>query len=214
MKGKIVLCALMLTSFVVSSHASLTLVNADFEDLPNTNGNNPNGWTTTENQSGAFYAEDWGAGAGYGVTLNLQARGDGNIVEQSFLTSEVTADTYSTIEVTMDLGTRGNTGLARTLDVEIWNVTDGTSLASETYAFPTAGTGFLERKTFSLSYDNTLAGLAGDEISLKITSNGEGNTWKTTHWIDNVVAVPEPGSLSMIAVFGAGLLFIRHYRRM
>jgi len=176
-----------LMSLVVVSHAAfLTLGNTDFEGGQVSGNNNPADWITIENHTGAFYAEDWGVGVGYGVTLNLQARGDGNILEQSFLTSEVTADTYGTINVTMDMGTRGNTGLARILDIEIWNVTEGRSLTSETYVFPTTGTGFLERKTFSLSYDNTRAGLVGDEISLKITSNGEGNTWKTTHWIDNI----------------------------
>jgi len=163
----------------------LTLLNADFEG-GQVDGNNPADWTTIETHAGAFYAENWGAGAEYGATLNLQARGDGNIVQQSFLTSEITADSYGTIDVTMDLGIRAATGIARSLDVEIWNITDDTSLASETYAFPTTGTGFLERKTFSLTYDNTAASLVGDEIALRITSNGEGDTWNTTYWIDNI----------------------------
>jgi len=187
---------LMLVGLVATGQATLlTLNNTGFEGGQIAGSNNPVDWTTTENHSGAFYAEDWGAGAGYGVTLNMQARGDGNILEQSFLSSEVTADTYGTINVMMDMGTRGNSGLVRTLNVEIWNVTEGTSLASETYAFPTTGTGFLERKTFSLTYDNTAASLVGDEIALRITSNGEGDAWATTHWIDNIeVAVSQPAT--------------------
>jgi len=195
----------------ISQAATLSLTNADFEGGQIASTNNPVDWTTTENHAGGIYAEDWGAGAGYGATLNMQARGDGNVIEQAFLVGEATADTYGTINVTMDLGTRSNSGLARTLDVEIWDVTDGTSLASETYSFPTSGTGFIERKTFSLTYDNTAAGLVGDTISLKLTSNGAGNTWQTTHWLDNIEvnAVPEASAL-LLGAFGLLGLLRRH----
>ena len=68
----------------------------------------------------------------------------------------------------MDLGTRANTGLARSIDVEIWNVSEATSLASETYNFPLSGTGFIERRAFVLSYDNTAPSLVGDMIDLPV----------------------------------------------
>ncbi len=208
MKRKIAICTLVLSGLVAGSHADLTLVNADFEDLPNTSGNNPNDWTTVESHNGAFYAEDVGATGSGSVSLNMQSR-PLSTVEQSFLTAEATADTYGTIDVTMDMGTRANTGIARTLKVEIWNVSDASSLASETYTWPTTGTGFIENKTFSLSYDNTAAGLVGDTIALRLTSDGAGATFATTHWVDNIVAIPEPSTIGMVALFGGGILFIR-----
>ncbi len=170
----------------------LTLVNADFEG--GGVNKNPNGWIVTENHSGAIYAEDYDLADEYDVTLNMQARGNGNILEQSFLSSEVTADSVGTFDVMVDLGTRSNSGTARSLTVEIWNVTDSNSLASAVYNFPTTGTGFIERKTFTLTYDNTVAELAGDTIALRFTSNGGGNSWMPTHWMDNiVVGVPYSG---------------------
>jgi hypothetical protein len=172
----------------------LTLANADFEGGKIAGTNNPVDWTTTENHAGAVYAENIGANGSGSVSLNMQARGDGNILEQSFLASEATADTHGAFYVTMDLGTRANTGLARSIDVEIWNVTDDVSLAKETYDFPTTGTGFIENKTFALNYDNTAPELAGDTIALRITSNGEGNTFATTHWFDNIVVDTEPAA--------------------
>ena len=172
----------------------ITLLNADFEgghDAAKT----PDDWTeTAANHGGSWYAEDWGAGAGYDKTLNFQARGDGNIMEQSFDVGEVTANTYGSFDVTMDLGTRVNAGHARSLVVEIWNASDSVSLASATNDFPTSGTGFIGRETFTLTYDNNAPGLVGDEIVLRLISNGEGDTWATTHWIDNIAVQGGGGS--------------------
>ena len=77
----------------------MTLGNADFEGGQNGGTDESGGWTTTENHIGAVYAEDWGAGAPYLATLNLQTRGNGNVIEQSFLTAEATAYTYASITV-------------------------------------------------------------------------------------------------------------------
>jgi len=197
------LMLVMLLCMGVAAQANLTLLNADFEGGISS-GNNPADWTTTENHIGAIYSEDVGATGSGSASLNMQARGSGNILEQSFAGG--TADTYGTIAVTMDLGTRANSGIARSIDVEIWNVTDAGSLASETYTFPTTGTGFVENKTFTLTYDNTAAGLIGDEIALRITSNGDGSTYATTHWLDNITVVPEPATMVLL---GLGSLLLR-----
>ncbi len=172
---------------------ALTLLNADFEDLPSTDGNNPNSWTTVEAHAGAMYAE--GGAWTPTVALNMQDRA-ASYVEQEFLIAEATADSFDTFEVTMDLGWRADSGVARSITIEIWNVTDDISLASTTYDYPAmVAAGLIETKTFSLSYDNTAAGLAGDTIALRI-NNGGPNTaaWNSTVWIDNieaVVAAPE-----------------------
>ena len=185
------------------------LLNGDFQGTVDAE-KTPQFWTQIhENHLGSFYAEDWGAGSPYFATLNMQARGSGNIMQQSF--SGGTADSQPTIDVTMDFGTRANSGLARSLTIEIWDVTAGESLDSAVYNFPTSGTGFIENKTFSLSYDNTDLGIVGNEIALRLTSNGTDGDWADTHWVDNVSvnAVPEPSSAALLGLGGIALILRR-----
>lgn len=186
----------------------ITLVNADFESADA--GLNPIGWTMNEAHVGAFYAE---AGAWAPTTpLNMQDRA-ASYAEQAFLTTEATADSFEGFNVSSDMGWRADNGVARSVTFEIWNVTDGTSLATATYNYPAmVSIGLIENQTLALTYDNTAAELIGDTIALRI-NNGGPNTaaWNSTPWLDNVTvtSIPEPATLGMVALFGGGILFIR-----
>jgi len=159
--------------------------------------NNPaEGWNVIhENDQGGFYvAEVTNTRIGSGSTaLFMKAFGPNNIIQHLILPTEATADKYGTFKVTMDLGTRINSGIPMNLKIMIWDLLDQKPLASQLYIFPLESTGFIERKTFTLSYNNTLSELKKHLIALRIVTNSKGRTYKTTHWIDNVEleAIPQ-----------------------
>ena len=197
----------------------ITLVNADFEGANAAGQNHPGvGWTVVETHGGGIYSDDilWPEGNGTKV-LAGQARGlTGNYIQQAFLTSEATADSFEGFNVNMDLGWRADNGIARSFIIELWNVTDDATITSTTYNFAPMATaagspGFVENKTFALTYDNTAASLLGDEVALRITSVGDGATFASTIWLDNVsvTTIPEPATLGMVAAFGGGILMVR-----
>ena len=132
-----------------------------------------------------------GTGSG-SISLNIKALGFNNIIQHPILPSEATADSYGTFKVTMDLGTRNNTGIPVSLRVIIWDLSANRSLASDIYNYPLESDGLIERKTFTLTYDNTNPNLKGHPIALRFVIDSEGKTFRTTHWIDNVVieAIP------------------------
>jgi len=198
---------------IITQAIPLTLNNGDFEKgakdptlrRKNAIDNDPaEGWDVLyENEPGNFYALEIiekGTGSG-SISLNIKAYKNGNIIQQPIFPSEATADTYGTFKVTMDLGTRNNSGVPLYLKIIIWDITLEQPLASEEYRFPLESDGFIERKTFTLSYDNTNPNLKNHRIALRFVTNSKGHSkkysYKTTHWIDNVAidAVPSKTKL-------------------
>jgi hypothetical protein len=195
---KIILLFACININILTQAIPLTLNNADFEagkKIPslkseNAEDDNPaEGWIVLhEHKKNSFYVvniREKGSGSG-SISLNLKALGFNNIIQHSIIPSEATADTYGTFNVTMDLGTRNNTGVPLSLNVEIWDLAANKALATQTYEFPLESDGLIERKTFTLSYDNTAPYLKNHPIALRFVTNSEGATFKTTHWIDNV----------------------------
>lgn len=198
---------------IASQAVLLTLNNADFEKgaknprlkKGNAIDNDPaEGWDVLyENETGSFYALDIiekGSGSG-SVSLNFKAYKNGNIIQHPILPSEATADTYGTFKVTMDLGTRNNSGVPLDLKIMIWDISTEKPLASVEYNFPLESDGFIERKTFTLSYDNTNPDLKKHPIALRFVVNSEGNSvkysYKTTHWVDNVEVEASSSKVSL-----------------
>lgn len=202
-----------------STAATLTLINGDFQ----TSGNNtnPTGWTTNEPTQTSVYvyagnATTPGAGGIPAATNVLAMWGNGGqYAQQSFLTSEATAEDYNSFTVGFDTGWRGRiAGQAFTYTISLVNVTDNLVLGSATYSFTTpsatvgntyavAATG----QSVNITYNNTLGSLVGDTIALRITGAGTVNDFNNTAWLDNITvsAVPEPtsallGGLGMFAL--------------
>ena len=187
----------------ITSHALLlTLNNADFEKGPkdpriksnNYLDNDPaEGWDVLyENEAGSFYVfniTEKGTGSG-SVSLNFKAYKNGNIIQHPILPSEATADTYGTFKLTMDLGTRNNSGVPLDLIIMIWDIIADQPLVSKKYRFPLESDGLIDRKTFTLHYDNTNPSIKNHSIALRFVTNSKGHSkkysYKTTHWIDNV----------------------------
>lgn len=206
--------------------APLTLTNADFQtgvmDAV------PTGWTSGGVAPGNVVIYSTGGGIPSGTQV-LAVKRPGNWVQQSFLTSEATAETYNEFTITFDSGWRNNNaGAAGNLDLffQIVNVTElETSanfvLAEAEYDFPLTTPSVASNvyrviqtgNTLTLTYDNTLPSLVGDKIALRlITSSDTFSSFDPTGWIDNVSveAVPEPGSLALL---GLGSLLIARRRR-
>jgi len=243
---KLTLILTLIHICIIAQAIPLTLNNGDFEKgakdprlrKKNAIDNDPaEGWDVLyENNKGNFYAlkiTEKGTGSG-SISLNIKAYKNGNIIQQPIFPSEATADTYGTFKVTMDLGTRNNSGVPLYLKIIIWDITLEQPLASEEYRFPLESDGFIERKTFTLSYDNTNPNLKNHRIALRFVTNSKGHSkkysYKTTHWIDNVAidAVPSKTKLDSnskkistpktakkshthgwIAIFSGALLFFR-----
>jgi arylsulfatase A-like enzyme len=180
--------------FTAAGAAPLTLANPDFQ--ASGNNSDPAGWLVSETNAGnvsSLYI--WGS------TSNVLAFwGSGARAQQSFPTTEVTADSHGFFNVTFDSGWRGcNVPTATGFQVEfaLVNVTDGTTLGTAVYQFPlplaaisntytVIGTG----NRVAISYDSTKSSLIGDTLALRITASGSpnqgGNNFANTGWIDNI----------------------------
>jgi PEP-CTERM motif len=216
MKPPFLLAILALAT--ATNAATLTLTNANFQ----ASGNNtdPSGWTTSEPTQTSVYV--WAANGGIPAGTNVLAMwgNGGQYAQQSFLTSEATADDHGSFTIGFDAGWRGriaNEPFSYTFS--IFNVTDNLVLGSATYNFATptvttantyavAATGL----SVTINYDNSLGTLAGDTIALRITGAGKVNDFNNTAWVDNLTvnAVPEPGS---VLLGGLGLLALLRRRR-
>lgn len=192
--------------------ATLTLTNGNFQ--ASGNNTNPTGWTTNEPapQTSVYV---WAANGGIPAGTNVLAMwgNGGQYAEQSFLTSEVTAEDYNSFTVGFDAGWRGRiANQPFSYTISLVNVTDNLVLGSATYNFTTptvttantyavAATGL----SVNITYDNTLGSLVGDTIALRITGAGTVNDFNNTAWLDNISvnAIPEPGAalLGSIGMF-------------
>jgi hypothetical protein len=204
----------------------LSLTNADFQ----TGTGVPTGWTGGGDAPNNVVLYRSGGGIPSGESV-LGVKRVNNWVQQSFLTSEATADTFDQFTVTFDSGWRNNLSPTNNLDIffQIVDVsvtpdTAGFVLAEAEYDFPLTvpdnqrdvyrviQTG----NTVTMSYDNTLPSLAGNEIALRIiTSDDTVNSWDPTGWVDNVsvVAVPEPSTVAVFAGMAIVPVFLRLRRR-
>lgn len=216
MKPPILLTILALATG--ANAATLTLTNANFQATGNNT--DPSGWTTSEPTQTSVYI--WAANGGIPAGTNVLAMwgNGGQYAQQSFLTSEATAEDYSSFTIGFDGGWRGriaNEPFSYTFSIV--NVTDNLVLGSATYNFTTptvttantyavAATGL----SVTINYDNTVGSLVGDTIALRITGAGTVNNFNNTAWVDNITvnAVPEPASALL---GGLGLLALLRRRR-
>ncbi len=207
---------------LIASAAPITLLNPDFQGSGN--GSNPADWTTVEGAAGHIYI--YASGGGIPASTNVLAfhARPGNSIQQGFLTSEATADSFGTYTVSFDSGWRNNTAAPNDLSLEVAlvNLTDDTVLASDTYTFPpdTPSNAFDSYRVIevgnrlTLSYDNTDLGLVGDEIGIRFTTVTTQDTFNPTAWIDNITVdsgAPDPvltvGTLPVIVSDGSTTTF-------
>ncbi|MFC4992802.1 PEP-CTERM sorting domain-containing protein [Rubritalea tangerina] len=198
--------------------ATLTLADSDFET-------NTGAWTYFEAQHFSnWYTHNDGNSQALGLdtVLASQSRGAGSTIQQSFLTTEATADSYGSFTVLFDAGFRSyaaSTLFQITFSIE--NLSDNTTLATSTFDFSNPSSTGIDiwsaddhSSQVNLTYDNTAASLAGDTIALRVTQTANsGNNWLTTSYIDNIsvtaTAVPEPSISSLIGIAGLSLLLRR-----
>ncbi|WP_143157601.1 MULTISPECIES: hypothetical protein [Rubritalea] len=164
-----------------------------------------------EKAPGANTPKDWVVNVKKGANLSQVSKpglsvvtmfGTGAVMEQSFLSSEATADKFSTYYITFDAGWRNNSKKNQIFSFvfELVNVTDNTVLGKAIYVIPpnapsnkyddyrvaSRGT------TLRISFDNTNLSLRGDEVSLRISSESsmESEDIQLSHqltgWIDNI----------------------------
>lgn len=201
-----------------SSAATLTLANSNFQ--ASGNNSDPAGWTPNEPAQTSVYV--WAANGGIPAGTNVLAMwgAGGQYAQQSFPTSEATAEEFGTFTIGFDTGWRGRIANEPfSFTFSIVNVTDNLVLGSATYNLPTpaattantyavVATGL----TVEISYDNTVGSLIGDTIALRITGSGTTNNFNNTAWVDNltVSAVPEP---TTALLGGIGMLVLLRRRR-
>lgn len=219
MKKNVLPTLFALAGFAVhASAATLTLTNGDFQ--ASGNNTNPTGWTTNEPTQTSVYV--WAANGGIPAGTNVLAMwgNGGQYAEQSFLTSEATAEDFNSFTVGFDAGWRGRiANQPYSYTISLVNVTDNLVLGSATYNFttPTVTTANTYAVTatglsVNITYDNTLGSLVGDTIALRITGAGTVNDFNNTAWLDNlsVTAIPEPGAALL---GGMGMLALLRRRR-
>ena len=194
---------------------SITLSNADFQS---SDADVPTGWTrSTFDPLGIYVWDDAKTPTGEAV-LAIQARTD-RWIQQSFSTSEATADSYPEYSISFDSGWRSNTSSPNDLSLvfSIYNMDNATVLGSQTYTFPANQPDNLfdtyqvinTGNTVSVKYDNTDPALTGKVIGLRITTETTQNSYNPTGWIDNISvnAIPEPSTMGILLLAGiAGIV--------
>lgn len=214
---KIKIATFLLAGCAASSAAVITLQNGDFQG----SGNDtiPADWTSSEtaaNNGVYVYASGGGIPVGTNV-LAFHGRPD-RWVQQAFQTSEATAESFPGYTISFDSGWRNNSNDPNDLSLvfSIYNITEDSVIASETYTFPSdqPSNGFNSYRVIAtgneltINFDNSDPTIAGNTIGLRITSQSSQDSFNPTGWIDNVsiTAIPEPSSALLLSFLGlAGL---------
>jgi hypothetical protein len=216
----ILAAAFLLVTGSFASAATITLINADFST--GTNGKaftgGTQGWTsytTTGVEEGAagsvsYWCND--AANKVSAFAGLKA-GGGYYIAQAFASSDegaVTASTFDTYTIAFDSAYRddGSRGRDIVMEVSLWS--GSTQLVAQQYTLIATGTGAApshtapERKTFTLSYDNSQYALSDPiEIRFSNTNYLSSAQYNETALVDNVAitatAIPEPSTYGAIA---------------
>ena len=193
----------------------MTLTNTDFTgDAVDAN---PAAWTTLEGSAGDVGVQISTIGSDHVLTFHGRNRTPSNYIQQSLLTSEATAESFGEFTIGFESGWRNNTAAPNDmrLSISIWNVTDDVELGSVLYTFPPDTPTnqlnvyrILGTQSETVTYDNTAVGLVGDEIALRISILTIQDSWNPTAWIDDITveAVPEPATMSLLALGGIAML--------
>lgn len=215
---------LVLFSVVTTTQANL-VINGDFEN-PDITGNAnttaiPN-WTKAktpirmdETLTGTAEGPNLLPGNTPGVT-NQAVRMGGTAVarmNQALVHNWTTSDSYTldfnASEIWFRAGAGGDDLTVRIIEsaskTELWSTgllnLDGTHLGDAPEAY---NVDWAANQTFSFAFNaaDFTTGTEGSAITIEFESHGVVS-------VDNVVMIPEPAALGLIAMFGGGLLFIR-----
>lgn len=213
--------AVCICSIAASAQAALiTLNNADFSGGADVEGD-PLGWTTIDEElgtvDGAIYVS--------AQKLRFQGRPNNTYTWQAITTAEATADSYGSYDLGFLSGWMNNSDPLNndiTLRFSIWNQTDDAELGFAEYTFPVSFGSYsvgpdrdIGNQALTITYNNTAAGLVGDEIALRITNISGQDYWDPTGYIDDITlsSIPEPSSFALAALGLVGLAGRRRRRR-
>ena len=182
---------------------NITVLNPDFTGAHDSD---PANWTTTDLSANVGIWND-GAGGLPDPVLAFKDPTGTSIVEQNLSANnpDLTAASHAEWTVTFDYGWRTNTlGGDAVFTVSLIDLGTGSPLVSQTLTVPITGYPANNLYTLvgtaglTLSYDNTVPGLNGHDIALRIqrsdTDDGLGaSRWRSTAFIDSVeLSTPVP----------------------
>ncbi|MCK4564702.1 MAG: PEP-CTERM sorting domain-containing protein [Verrucomicrobia bacterium] len=215
--------AVFTAAMVVGANAAL-ITNGDWDSTLNLNWASPNSVDTQADLNGWFSSakamgDIHGAyiepitGYGSGAVGALKATNYENYFQQTL--TGVDAG-IGEITVNYDSGIRYHSSYSTTprdltLRVSLWDTTTDTELAgSDVVTAYSATETSLHAQSHVLTYDAT--GLDGNTLAVRFTNTTpEANAYNNSSTVlfDNVNVIPEPATLGMVGLFGAGLFIVR-----